>query len=103
MTGAAAAARFLRFADPPATRPRLVWLVLGGWIAQGASGVAFGAIGYAGSGRLPDIHGIALAALLLKMACAVAGIAVASLYVARSPAGPRPIAGRPAPRCSRSP
>jgi hypothetical protein len=83
VTGGAAAACCLKLAQPQAARRRLVWLILGGWAAQGASGVAFGAISYAGYGRLPDIHGIAIAALILKMACAAAGFALAALYLAR--------------------
>jgi hypothetical protein len=84
VTGGAAAAYFLEFADPEAALRRLVWIVLCGWMAQIASGVAFGAISYAGYGQLPDIHGIAIAALVLKMACAAAGLALAALYLARS-------------------
>ena len=57
--------------------------MLGGWAAQAASGVCFGAISYLSYGRLPDIHGIAIAALALKMACAAAGFSVAALYLAR--------------------
>ena len=52
-------------------------------MAQGASGACFGAISYAGYGSFPDIHGIAIGALVLKMACAAAGFSVAALYLAR--------------------
>jgi hypothetical protein len=90
VTGGAAAARFLRFAEPPATQRRLLWLVLAGWTAQAASGVAFGAISYAGYGRLPDIHGVAIAALLLKMGCAAAGFALAAVSLLRAPAWAEP-------------
>jgi hypothetical protein len=83
VTGGAAAARGLKLAEPQAAQRGLAALVLGGWVAQAASGVCFGAISYLGYGRLPDIHGIAIAALVLKMACAAAGFSVAAIYLAR--------------------
>jgi hypothetical protein len=83
VTGAAAAGRGLKFAEPQAAQRALAALVLGGWVAQAASGVCFGAISYLGYGRFPDIHGIAIGALVLKMACAAAGISVVALYLAR--------------------
>jgi hypothetical protein len=84
VAGGAAAACYLRLADPLAAQRRLVWLVLAGWAAQGVSGACFGAISYASYGHLPDIHGIAIAALMLKMACAAAGFALAAFYLARA-------------------
>lgn len=80
-------ALFARWPQPlshPARRP-LAWLVLAGWLVQAMSGAAFGAISYAWYGKFPDIHGLAVAALLLKMACAASGIIVATLllYFAR--------------------
>jgi len=83
VTGGAAAARGLNLAEPQAAQRSLAALVLGGWVAQAASGVCFGAISYLGYGRLPDIHGIAVGALMLKVACAAAGFTVAALYLAR--------------------
>src|ERR1039457_6989181 len=44
-----------RCAEPQAAQRPLAGLVLGGWVAQGVSGACFGAISYAGYGRLPDI------------------------------------------------
>ena len=85
VTGGAAAARFLGFADGQAAQRRLAWLVLAGWAAQAASGVTFGAISYSSYGRFPDIHGIAIAALDLKIACAAAGFSLGALYLARGP------------------
>jgi len=92
VTGGAAAARCLKLADSPAAQRPLAKLVLGGWVAQGVSGASFGAISYAGYGRFPDIHGIAIGALVLKMACAAAGFSMAVLYVARE--ANWPVAGR---------
>jgi hypothetical protein len=62
---------------------RFAWLVLVGWAAQAASGFAFGTISYASYGHLPDIHGIALAALVLKMACAATGLVLTAAYLRR--------------------
>ena len=86
VTGAAAGGRWPQ--GPPAAQRqrRLAWLTLGGWVAQGASGASFGAISYASAGQLPDIHGIAVAALSLKIACAVFGFGLCGLYLARESA-----------------
>ena len=63
-------------------RRSLAWLVLAGWTLQVVSGVAFGAASYAWYGHLPDIHGIAVAALVIKIACAVAALALTSFHLA---------------------
>lgn len=60
---------------------RLAWLVLTGWIVQAVSGTAFGAVSYYWYGQFPDIHGIAIGALLVKIACALAGFALAVMYL----------------------
>jgi len=85
VTGGAAAALWPR---PPDTRHRhqLAWLVLAGWAIQAASGATFGGISLFLHGALPDSHGLALAALLLKMVCAAAGFALAAAYLRYSPA-----------------
>lgn len=53
-----------------ATQHKLCWLTLAGWVAQFASGAGFGAVSYYNYGKFPDIHGIAIAALSVKVACA---------------------------------
>jgi hypothetical protein len=63
----------------------IAWLVLAGWLMQIASGAAFGAASYANYGQLPDIHGVAVAALLVKIGCAIAGVAVTITYLRRAP------------------
>lgn len=83
VTAGAAGGRWLAPRFAPQSRRRLAWLVLGGWAVQAASGATFGTISYATYGELPDIHGIAVGALLLKVACAVAGLTLAALYLAR--------------------
>ena len=77
--GAAAAVALLRTG---AAVPR--WLggvVLAGWAMQIASGAGFGAISYAFYGKLPDIHGVAVAALVIKMVCAASGLLMAAAYL----------------------
>ena len=83
VVGGAVAARWLA-RDAPATQRRLAWLVLGGWLAQAASGASFGAISYHFYGQFPDIHAIARAALLIKLACAASGILLAAAYLQRA-------------------
>lgn len=62
-------------------RKPLAWIMLAGWVAQAASGGAFGGVSWLYYGRFPDIHGIAVAALLIKMACAAAGFMLAAAYI----------------------
>lgn len=72
---------------PPAAKDRnraLAGLVAAGWAMQFASGAAFGGISYYAYGRLPDIHGAALGALYLKIACAAAGLVLAMRLGARA-------------------
>ena len=49
---------------------KLAWLALAGWAAQLASGASFGAVSFYNYGKFPDLHGIAVAALIIKVACA---------------------------------
>ncbi len=63
---------------------RYAWLVLTGWAVQGATGALFGIISYSFYGHLPDIGGIAVDALVIKMICAVSGFAIAALYLWKS-------------------
>lgn len=57
---------------------RLALLVLTGWLVQAASGAAFGAISYYYYAKFPDIHGIAVAALVVKVVCAALGSTLAA-------------------------
>ncbi|OFZ67240.1 MAG: hypothetical protein A2V79_12490 [Betaproteobacteria bacterium RBG_16_56_24] len=69
---------------------RLAWLVLAGWLVQAVSGAAFGAISYYYYAKFPDIHGIAVAALRVKVICAALGfILAARLLFAHLPELPR--------------
>jgi len=53
---------------------RLARLVLAGWLVQAVSGATFGAISYYYYAQFPDLTGIAVAALVLKVVCAALGI-----------------------------
>jgi hypothetical protein len=57
------------------------WIVGGGWLAQILSGIGFGVVSYTGYGTLPDIHGIAVAALYIKILCATGGVVSAFMFV----------------------
>ena len=50
--------------------------VLAGWGVQIASGVLFGLVSLFYYGQLPDIHGAAIAALILKVVCAILAVIV---------------------------
>ncbi len=64
-----------------AARQKLSHLVLGGWVTQAASGAAFGGISYYFYGKFPDISGIAIYALGIKMVCASLGILLFLTYL----------------------
>lgn len=74
------------FARWPARPPsdalkKMAWLVLFGLVAQAGSGIAFGAISYAYYGQLPDIHGVAIGALVIKMICVASGLLLVLAYL----------------------
>ena len=74
------------FALYPATQTvalqhKLAWVVGFGWTAQAMSGMGFAAVSYHYYDKLPDIHGIAIAALLIKMLCAVFGVSIVIIYL----------------------
>lgn len=60
---------------------KLAWLVGLGWAAQAMSGMGFAAVSYFYYNNLPDIHGIAMVALLIKMLCAAFGMTIAIIYL----------------------
>lgn len=59
----------------------LGWLILAGWALQAASGAGFGLISFAYYGRLPDLHGVAVVALLIKLGCATAALVLSMLLL----------------------
>ncbi|HEY3567372.1 MAG TPA: hypothetical protein VGP73_05500 [Thermoanaerobaculia bacterium] len=70
---------------------RLAWVLLAAWGLQAASGAGFAAASYGLKGALPEIEGVALAALVVKMAATASGVTLgAALLRARRLAGGRP-------------
>jgi len=57
------------------------------WSLQIVGGAAFGATSYYFYGHFPDIHGIAIDALIVKVACALTGGLLALFYYLRGPLG----------------
>jgi len=55
---------------------RLSRLVLAGWLVQAVSGATFGAISYYYYAKFPDLFGIAVVALVVKIVCAALGISL---------------------------
>jgi len=60
---------------------RLAILTALAWAIQAASGALFGITTYYFERHLPDIHGIAVDALRIKIFCALAGFMLAVSYV----------------------
>lgn len=78
-------------------RRRLAWLMALGWAAQGASGAGFGLTSFYLKGQIPEITGVALAALLIKISCVLIGISLAAINLRMgsrwSPIGRRRLMG----------
>lgn len=66
----------------------VLWLALAGWALQLASGGLFGLVSYHFYGQLPDIHGIAIAALVLKLLCALTAVALIAFGLLRATSRP---------------
>jgi hypothetical protein len=70
---------------------RLAWVLLAAWGLQAASGAGFAAASYGLKGALPEVTGVALAALVVKMAATAAGLTLGALLLwARRLASGRP-------------
>lgn len=67
----------------------MAWLVLAAWLLQAASGAGFGVVSYFMEGELPEIHHLARVALIVKVICATAAIAILSIFFAKG-AAPSP-------------
>ena len=78
VTGGAVAGWLSQRRETAPTR-RLLWLVFAGWALQAASGAGFGLISLAYYGQFPDLHGVAIVALVLKLTCATAGLLLSLL------------------------
>jgi len=66
------------------TRKILARITLAGWGVQAASGAAFGGVSYYFYQQFPDISGIAVNALVIKMLCASLGILLLAYYLLQS-------------------
>lgn len=80
VTGGAVAGWMMQRGDGRPQRA-LAWLVLAGWTLQAASGAGFGLISLASYGRLPDLHGVAVAALAIKASCATLALLLSALFL----------------------
>jgi hypothetical protein len=65
-------------------RKELARVVLAGWVTQAVSGAGLGAVSYYYYHQFPDITGIALFALAIKMCCAAIGFVLMATYLLRS-------------------
>ena len=63
------------------TRRRLAYVVLTGWVTQAVSGATFGMVSYYYYHQFPDISGIAIDALGVKMVCVTLGILLLLAYL----------------------
>ncbi len=63
------------------TRKWLAWITLAGWGTQAVSGAAFGAVSYYYYHQFPDISGIAVVALAIKMTCVAIGFLLLATYL----------------------
>jgi hypothetical protein len=79
VVGTAASALWLVRGDAAVQR-RLALLAAAAWAVQAASGALFGITTYYFEGHLPDIHGVAVDALLIKIFCAFIGFILAVIY-----------------------
>lgn len=86
-----AAPMFALWAVRPVAARGVLWLVLSGWALQLASGAVFGAVSFHYYGQFPDIHGIAIGALAVKVLCALVAVALIALSLySRPSAGGHP-------------
>ena len=63
---------------------RLSWWLVAAWALQAASGSGFALASWKLKGALPEVEGIALAALIVKIAATVLGLGLATIAAARS-------------------
>ena len=70
-----------RPAASPSIRHRLAWFTLIAWSTQVVSGAGFGTTTYLLKHELPDLTGIGLAALSIKISCAVISLILALIYL----------------------
>ena len=67
----------------PQSRQRLAAWMAAIWALQGVSGLMFGITTFSYEGHLPDIHGIAVYALMIKITCVILSIILSLLLYAK--------------------
>jgi len=65
----------------PEARRKIARLVFAGWTTQAVSGPSFGMASYYFYGKFPDIAGIAIAALTIKIVCVALGFLLIAAYL----------------------
>lgn len=76
-------AAVLALAPRGTARRRLALAVLLAWALQAATGAGFALVSWELKGQLPEVTGIALAALAIKVAATAAGCALAAVILRR--------------------
>lgn len=82
---AAVAGSFAAVIAPPEARRKPAWVAFAGWTTQAVSGPAFGLVSYYYYHRFPDIAGIAVAALAIKILCVVFGFLLVTVWLLPCP------------------
>jgi hypothetical protein len=67
-----------------AVERRLSWTLLAAWSLQAAGGAAFAAASYGFKGQLPEVAGVSLAALGVKVTATVVGFGLAAVQLWRN-------------------
>jgi len=78
------AAAWLRAHEHREVPAKYAWLTIVGWAMQVTSGIGFGLTTYLSKGELPEIVGVALVALYIKVGCALGGLLLAAYYLKAS-------------------
>lgn len=86
IVGLAASGVWRPYAIGLVERQLALWLAVA-WAVQAMAGAAFGAASFTFYGQLPDIHGVALAALGVKVICTVLGFILALRHLLRRRGG----------------
>ena len=70
--------------DNDAIQRRMAWLVVSGATAQLASGVGFGLASHFIKGQLPELEGVALIALVVKIICVTSSLVLMLRHLFRA-------------------
>lgn len=65
------------------TRRQIAWLVMLGWLTQVLSGAGFGLTSLHFYEKLPEVGGVALGALVIKIICAFTAMGLGGAYLLR--------------------